>query len=152
MTGLLRELEPDPALEERVVSALAAAGLVRRRRPFAPVWLATAAALVLAISLMWWRGHQVERASNTYVMLLYKDSTYRFPPSGHMREREAEYARWADSLAVRGKLDRGGKLLGGDPDGLFIIRARSDSEAAAIAATCPHRKYGGRIEVRRYVE
>ncbi len=32
MTNLPRETQPDASLEERVVSALVAAGLVRRRR------------------------------------------------------------------------------------------------------------------------
>jgi hypothetical protein len=35
---------------------------------------------------------------------------------------------------------------------LFIIRAANDSDAARIAATCPHIKYRGHIEVRRFIE
>jgi hypothetical protein len=32
--------------------------------------------------------------------------------------------------------------------GLFIIRAASEAEALAIARTCPHLRYGGRVDVR----
>jgi hypothetical protein len=153
MMDLPRERQPDPALEERVVSALVASGLVRRQRPFAPIWLAAAAVLIMAISFSWWQARRAAPRGNTYVVLLYAGSTYRNPPLGHMGEREAEYARWADSLAKLGKLDLGGKLLGGvDPNGLFIIRAQNDSDAAAIAATCPHMKYGGHLQVRRFIE
>lgn len=153
MIDLPRERQPDPALEERVVSTLVASGLVRRRRSRAPIWLAAAAALVLAIGFSYWRTQHVAAPGNTYVMLLYLDSTYRFPAPGHGAERIAELSRWADSLAKRGQLDLGGHLVGSrDPGGLFIIRARSDSDAARIAASCPHLKYGGRVEVRRFIE
>lgn len=153
MTDLPRERAPNPALEDRVVSALVASGLVRPRRRRTPVWLATAAALLVAIGLSWWLARRPVQRADTYVLLLYMDSTYRLPAPGHLGEREAEYVRWADSLARRGQLDLGGKLLGkGTAAGLFIIHAPSDSAAAAIAATCPHLKYGGRIEVRHVVK
>jgi hypothetical protein len=153
MMDVPRERQPDPALEERVVSALVASGLVRRRRARAPIWLAAAAVLVLAMGLSYWRAQHVVAPGNTYVLLLYEDSTYRFAPPGQGAERVAELSRWADSLAKLGQLDLGGHLIGSrDPGGLFIIRAKSDSDAARIAASCPHRKYGGRVEVRRFIE
>jgi len=153
MMDLSQERPPDPALEERVVSALVAAGLVRRRRSRAPIWLAAAAVLVLAIGFSLWRTRHTVAPGNTYVLLLYEDSTYRFAPPGHGADRLAEMSRWADSLAKRGQLDVGGHLVGSTaPGGLFIIRAKSDSDAALIAASCPHVKYGGRVEVRRFIE
>lgn len=36
--------------------------------------------------------------------------------------------------------------------GYFIVRASSYEEAVEIARTCPHLKYGGRIEVRQVEE
>jgi len=151
MTGLTREQQLDAALEDRVVSKLVAAGLVRRRRAW-PVWAAAAAAVVvLAIGLSVFRPKHTLAPGNTYVLLLYPDSTYRFPPKGHGAERVAELVRWADSLYVAGKLERGGHLVGPGPvGGLFMIRAANDSDAARISATCPFTKYGGRLEVRRF--
>jgi hypothetical protein len=35
---------------------------------------------------------------------------------------------------------------------MFIIRAATDADAAKLAASCPHIKYGGHIEVRRFFE
>jgi hypothetical protein len=153
MTDLPRERQPDPALEARVVSTLVAAGLVRRRRAW-PVWLAAAAAVVvLAIGLSVLRSRHALAPGNTYVLLLYQDSTYRHAPPGHGAERVAELVRWADSLHAVGKLERGGHLVGPGPvGGLFLIRAANDADAARIAATCPFTKYGGRMEVKRFEE
>ena len=153
MTDLRRERQPDPALQERLVSTLLAAGLVRRRRAW-PAWVAAVAALVVvAIGVSVFRPSHTLAPSNTYVLLLYQDSTYRFAPKGHGAERVAELAAWADSLYAAGKLERGGHLVGPGPiGGLFMIRAANDSDAARIVATCPFTKYGGRVEVKRLEE
>jgi hypothetical protein len=153
MTDLPRERQPDPALKKRVVSALVAAGLVRRRRAWR-VWAAAAAAVVvLGVGVSVVRPRHTLAPGNTYVLLLYQDSTYRMPPKGHSAERVAEIVRWADSLHAVGKLERGGHLVGPGPiGGMFMIRAQSDSDAARIAATCPFTRYGGRQEVKRFEE
>jgi hypothetical protein len=153
MTNLPRQRQPDPALEERVVATLIAAGLVKRRRVW-PAWVAAAAAVVvLAIGLSVLRPKHTLAPGNTYVLLLYPDSTYRFPPKGHEAERVAELVRWADSLHAAGKFERGGHLVGPGPiGGLFLLRAASDSDAARMAATCPFTKYGGRVELKRFEE
>jgi hypothetical protein len=148
MKDLPLERDPDPALEDRVVRALVAAGQIRRPRPRA-LWFGLAAVAAALLAVLWPRPHKV---GETYVLLLHVDSLYHQPPPVELRRREAEYGRWADSLAALGKLDLEGKLLGqGSIDGMFIVRATSDSEAARIAATCPHYKYGGTVEVRRFV-
>jgi hypothetical protein len=154
MMDVQRDRQPDPALEERVVSALVASGLVRRRRSRTPIWLAAAAVLGLAIGFSVWHStRQAVAPGNTYVLLLYEDSTYHFAPPRRGTERVAELSRWADSLAKLGQLDLGGHLVGStNPGGLFLIRARSDSDAARIAASCPFLKYGGRVDVRRFIE
>jgi len=143
-----------PALEDRVVQALIAEGLIRRprrRMPWIVAAAAAAAALVLFLTHPWTRGHA---AGQTYVLLLSPGPGYLSPPPGGMEERRAEYGRWADSLYRLGKLDLEGHLEppGTVVDGMFIIRAVDDSDAARIAATCPHNKYHGHIEVRRFVE
>ena len=146
------ERQPDPALKQRVLSTLVAAGLVRRQRPWR-VWgvAAAAAAVVLAIGVSVYHPRQALAPGNTYVLLLDEDSTFHRPAEGKRRERRAELARWADSLD--GKFERAGQLIGPGSSigGLFMIRATSDSEARDIAATCPFNKYGGHIEVKRFV-
>lgn len=152
MMDLPRERQPDPALEDRVVWALAASGLIRPRSR-APIWLAAAVVLVLAVGLSLWRSRHVVAPGDTYVLLLNEDSGYRAAPRGQGAARLAEMTRWADSLAKLGELDLGGHLVGSArPDGLFIIRAPSDSDAARIAASCPFMKWGGHIDVRRFIE
>ena len=146
LSELPQERQPDPALEDRVVRAV----LGRRRLRW--TWIAAAAAAALLVMTHPWSP--ARGAGETYVLLLSPGSDYLAPAPGHMEERRAEYGRWADSLSRAGKLDLEGHLEppGDVVDGLFIIRAASDSDAARIAATCPHIKYRGHIEVRRFVE
>jgi hypothetical protein len=149
---LPRERQPDPALEERVVRAVYAPQ--RRRWWVSAAVTATAAALILVVARPQSLRHPwvvPADAGNQYVLLLEQGSEYQWPPASGMPRREHEYALWADSLARLGKLDRGGKLLPrGEISGLFIIRAADDADAARIAATCPHIKYGGHVEVKRF--
>lgn len=151
MRTLPREIQPDAALEERVVSRLVAAGLVRRHHAW-PVWVAAAAAVVaLALGVTVFRPMRSPAPGRTYVVLLYEDSTYRPLPAGHGAERVAVLSRWADSLDALGKYERAGRLVGPGPlGGLFMIRAADDADAARIAASCPFRKWGGRVEVKRF--
>jgi hypothetical protein len=144
LSELPRERQPDPALEDRVVRAV-----LGRRRHW--LWVGAAAAALLLTTHSW---SPTRAAGETYVLLLSPGPGYLAPPPGRLEERRAEYGRWADSLARAGKLDVEGHLEppGDVVDGLFIIRAASDSDAARIAATCPHTKYRGHIEVRRFVE
>ena len=150
MRNLPRETEPDAGLEERVVSRLVAAGLVRRRR-IRPWWLAVAAVIALAFGVTRFWAKQTPARGNTYVVLLYEDSTYRPAPAGHDAERVAVVARWADSLDTMGKFERAGRLRGPGPlGGLFIVRATDDADAARIAASCPFTKWGGHVEIKRF--
>jgi hypothetical protein len=150
MTNLPRETEPDAGLEERVVSRLVAAGLVRRRR-VRPWWLAVAAVIALAFGVTRFWPTQAPARGNTYVVLLYEDSTYRPAPAGHDAERVAVIARWADSLNTMGKFERAGRLRGSGPlGGLLIVRATDDADAARIAASCPFTRWGGHVEIKRF--
>jgi len=150
MTNLSQEAQPDSSLEERVLSTLVAAGLVRRRRVW-PLWVAAAAVIVLAFGVAVFRPEHPSAYGKTYAVLLYEDSTYRPAPPGHDAERVAVIAHWVDSLDAVGKVDRAGRLRGPGPlGGLIIIRAADDSEAARIAATCPFTQWGGHVEVKRF--
>ncbi len=141
----------DPALKQRVVSTLVAAGLVRRRRAWR-VWVAAAAAVVVVtIAMSVFRPRHPLTPRSTYVLLLDEDSTYHPAPQGRNGERVAELARWADSLDAAGKFERAGRLVGpGSIGGMFMVRAADDSDAERIAATCPFTQHGGRIVIKRF--
>jgi hypothetical protein len=150
MSNLPREAQLDSALEERIVSTLVAAGLVRRRRVW-PLWLAAAALIVLPFGVTMFRPKHTLAQGKSYAVLLYEDSTYRPTPPGHDAERVAVIARWADSLDTMGKLERAGRLRGPGPlGGMIIVRAADDAEAARIAASCPFTQWGGHVEVKRF--
>jgi len=148
LAELPRERQPDTSLEDRVVRAV----LGRRRHHW--IWVGVAAAAAASLLVMTHPWSPARATGQTYVLLLSPGPDYLTPAPGHFDERRAEYGRWADSLARLGKLDLEGHLEppGTVVDGLFIIRASNDSDAARIAATCPHIKYRGHIEVRRFIE
>jgi hypothetical protein len=151
MTSLPRETQPDPGLEERILSTLVATGLVRRRRVW-PAWVAVAAAVtVMVVGATMFRPTHRLAPGHTYVVLLYEDSTYRPAPAGHDAERVAVLARWADSLDALGQYERAGRLVGPGPlGGLFMVRAPDDAGAARIAASCPFTQWGGHVEIKRF--
>lgn len=160
---LFDDAAPPPSLRDRV---LRDAMPPLRKRVKWQVAMALAAALVLAfMGGRATRGQGGEATGSQYLLLLYEGAGYR--DDRPMQETVAEYARWADSLRGRRLLTRAHKLdeqqlalLGAqpareeaptqsEPTGLFIVRAESAAEAAAIARTSPHLKYGGRIVLRR---
>lgn len=151
MLNLPLETQPDPALEERVVSTLVAAGLVRRRAQW-PVWLSAAAAVTLLVyGATMLRPPRAVLHANMYAVLLYEDSTYRPAPPGHDPERVAVIAHWADSLDAVGRYVSAGRLTGPGPlGGMVIVRADDDADAARVAASCPFTQWGGHIEVKRF--
>lgn len=139
---------------------------------------AFAAALVLVALLTgYWAGarHSGARAAslladNTstepmFLLLLHVDSTFRGATSPAQAASMAhEYHRWAEGLAPMASVIDDEKLArdtarwlgpahvagaGGDQvDGFFLIHAKDLSTAQQVAATCPHLKYGGRVELR----
>jgi hypothetical protein len=154
---------PPPSLRDRV---LRDAMPPLKKRPRWQVALALAAALLLAfMGGRATRGESGEAEGAQYLLLLYEGAGYR--DDRPMQETVAEYARWADSLRGRRLLTRAHKLDDGqlallraqpavaeaptesEPTGLFIVRAESPEDAAAIARTSPHLKYGGRIVLRK---
>ncbi len=126
-------------------------------------WAAAAALFFAAGALVGQRGAGAPppAGGQLYALFLYEDSTFQVGvPEASL---VAEYSAWADSLRRRGALVAGEKLravagitLVGDtraasPDGLggfFIVRAAGEAEALALAASCPHLRYGGRIVLR----
>ena len=97
-----------------------------------------------------------------YVLLLYGD-TPGDTGAVHVA-REREYGRWASALGDGARWVGGHELhevvarLGGGGSapadtaservaGFFVIEARSREQAAEVARTCPHLRYGGRVVV-----
>jgi hypothetical protein len=104
-------------------------------------------------------------AGNRWLLLLYEDSTFHPAPLAREPDRVAEYRAWAERIgAVDGaELDPGAWLIESDgsarpPEqvdpawgrvaGYFVIGAAGPDQARAVAATCPHLKYRGRVILR----
>jgi len=169
---LQRDVPPPPHLKLRVLHSLRERRLLRSRgRP----WRALAA--TLAGIALFSTGVLVGRRSTApagapaqYILLLYEDSA--FVGAGSERDLVAEYTAWAAGWGERGlaisgeKLGSGASLLaaqgavvGVEPRdavadvgrlaGFFVIGAAGDSAALAVARSCPHLRYGGRIVLRR---
>jgi hypothetical protein len=109
-----------------------------------------------------------------YMLLLY-DTPNAFAQVSpeDMQKVIQEYSAWAGKLGQEGKLlggekltDEGGRVLrleGGKPKvtdgpysetkevigGYFVVQAKSYEDAVEIARSCPHARYGPKIEVRQ---
>jgi hypothetical protein len=167
LAGLPRELSPPAALEDRVVARLAGRELLARRT--ARRWLLPVAAALAGLAGGWLlRGLPAPpSAANDaplFLLLLSEE------PQTELSEAELVriYSAWGREQAAQGrmagarKLEDGGIVLaaGADgpaaalehdamtPTGFFLVRAASLAEAEAIARTCPHLRYGGRVTVR----
>jgi len=176
--ALPRKHPPTSLLEERIIGALKVKGLIRLT-PSLRIWTlpklagAFAAAAVL-IALGFGAGKWQSRSSMQtstqpmFIMLLYEAKG----ASRHEVDRVVEYTAWARTIARSNhmlggaKLQYDGKLMrsiaggrdvrdisthGGNEQiaGYFLIQAADYSEAEKIAASCPHLKYGGLIELRQ---
>lgn len=179
LRALARDGEPADELEDRVVRALAARGLVRRPVALRRFWPAAAAAIVaLAAGFLAGRAGVPAPAapgddpSPRFMLLLYDDPGRDATQTPEEARRiAAEYGAWAREL------DRDGRFVAGDPIhgearllrraggrvevfpaaapggevvvGYFMIRARDADEALEIARGCPHLAYDGSVLVRR---
>jgi len=173
LNALPREHTPPAHLEDRTVLTLQQRGVLQRRRAgdWKRVFTAAAAALVLlvggAAAGRWTASPAPEQPE---FLLLLRTGQEQAPGSEkEMMERVSEYSAWAraasrDGLLLTGeKLTDDGRLLSGSGvrameeelvgedaiQGYFLIRASDYPQAAAVASTCPHLRYGGEIELRR---
>jgi hypothetical protein len=151
-----------PALKPAVVRRLSALGLLApSTRLRAAVWGPWAAAAVLAvIAFGLGRGLGVERRSGTesstrYVLLLTGAGSTTPEENA---ARRLEYGVWLAGLQRRGMLADGAELVGTRHElpeegrnepvvGYFVINARDESEALAIARGNPHLRHGGGVTV-----
>ena len=170
----LRDLgagSPPVELEARVSAALRADGLIRRGRPLSWRLLGLAA----AASLLFVAGVGTQRylvgalpavaaaSGDRYLLLLLEPAGAVLEPAVEAA-RVQEYSEWAGGLAARGLLQAGEKLAdGGDVvgapvpagptptervTGFFIVLVDTEEAALDVAATSPHVRHGGRVEVR----
>jgi hypothetical protein len=165
------ELERQGELEDRVVAALRAEGLLRAPRRSSR-YLSLAASLILVFVAGALAGRFAPRpvASEDprpqFVLLLEEGKEF-----DASQDHVAEYAAWARALGADGRIVAGEKLKDdavvlssqnaavtierarvtsneAAPRGYFVIRARDLDEAIAVAKECPHLKHGGRISLR----
>jgi hypothetical protein len=164
------EFDRQNELEDRVVAALRAEGVLRAPRRTSRN-RAVAASLILFIAgaatgRFAPRPPAAEDPRPQFVLLLQEGKEF---DAGE--DHVAEYAAWARSLGAGGRIVAGEKLkddavvlssrdagvaietetVASDevaPRGYFVIRARDLDEAIAIAKDCPHLKHGGRISLR----
>lgn len=169
LEALRTDQTPPDALEVAVVGALAQRGLVRRAPVPRARWSQVAAAIAAAACLFGAGllfGSRTGRSPGAtslprYLLLLEGADT--LTPQEEAG-RVVEYRTWARREAGAGRLILGEKLepaartLGAAPArsaggeairGFFIIAAKDDTEALAIARGCPHIAHGGRVVVRR---
>jgi hypothetical protein len=101
---------------------------------------------------------------STFLLLFHVDSSFRRGQTPAAAAAIlADYERWSGPLSRQGTLIGGEKLTdstawfgpvhevsarGDHLAGFMVIRARDRAAAESIAASCPHLKYGGRIELR----
>lgn len=171
--ALPKTADPPPALEEAVVRALRAHGVLASKRSWrAPALLAAGVAL-FAAGLAVGRVPPKQVPYGTRYLLLLFDDTAAAPTDE--AARVAEYRVWVRSLAHPGTIVRGDKLAPearvltkdangvsatelaaeaprGVLGGLFVVEAKSWDEAVSLAKTCPHLAHGGRVVVRKVEE
>ena len=168
-----REALPPADLKDRVIATLSERGLLRRTSG-ARRWIGLIAAAIVLFAAGLLAGHRSPTAGPVdteprFVLLLYEDSAYHRDMS--QQAAMAEYAAWARSVRGNGQViagtpldprswvlhpsgqdvdvqPRGVNAEAGTMSGFFIIEASSETEALAIARTCPHLRHGGRIAVR----
>ena len=150
---------PAPDVRPRVIGRLRALGLLTSRPRGARHWAPWAAAAVFAIvGFLAGRGNPPapaveERGGTKYVLLLTGGAS---ATSEENAARRHEYGAWLGDLRKRGVSADGAELVGARHEfpegrreepvvGYFVVAARDESEAIAVARANPHLRYGGGV-------
>lgn len=145
LASLARELPPPPGLDDRVVAALRADGLLSppARRGFAAFGLAAAAALALFVGgglLGRWSARPAPRPEPaerrpTFALFLYEDAAFQVASAEELPARVQEYVAWGRDLGPRGRTVGGSKL--GDDGGGVVLDGTAPGTPAARAVPDP---------------
>ncbi len=164
--NLPTDLPPPGEARERIVSALAARGLLQPPglvRPSRIAALLAAAAALFAAGLLTGRHAPAPLSHGAPRFVLFLSSLPGESAAGEPA-RVDEYRKWAADLRGHGRLISGEKLRtgarlldaqkgagamsAGDVSGFFVVEAADIDQAVAVARTCPHLRHGGRITIR----
>lgn len=172
---LINNAIPPKALEQKIVDQLVEKGEIKRENHMHLVLkrLAVAAVLILLFGLGFYAGKFAVLFQGhsdipvAYMLLLHEDSD--FIP-GDPDERFSEYAQWMFGTAQRGIPINGQEMapeasyvlspnqyvdVPSDQEskitGYFVVSTTSIEQAVEVAQTCPHVKYGGKIEVKKII-
>jgi len=173
LAGARTDRTPPPDLESVTLAALRSRGAFPgARRSRARTRLVQAVVVVAALAGGVWigemRGSRPASRGPRFLLLVYLNPEYQATDAAGDVVREAEYSAWAQALAREGHLLIGNKVAWGGVEfrpnrpqtelaamptsdearGLFVIVAPNEQAALAIARTCPHLKYGGRMVLR----
>ncbi len=169
--NLPKKADLNPALREKTVQKLKSDGMIRA----VPVkrnglrWAASVAASILlfisGLKIGQWSViiEPVDDEINPalgYAILLYEDEQFI---QGEPLARAEEYGDWMRSVSGQGYYIRGQELSDESSAinlptttehvlrGYFLLEAHSLEEAIGLVETIPHVKYGGGVEVKKFV-
>jgi hypothetical protein len=173
LKSLPGELLPPPQLERIVLQSLRDKGLVRQKPGTSILKFAAVAACCVFFFLGGvlfnkerTASSSVSMSENTFAFFLMEDENYQSPKSDHELQQRIElYRNWGVQLRQKGVILSGTKLQDerhilnntGEESrlqneaiaGYFLIDTKDMNQALEIARTCPHLRFGGRIEVRQ---
>ncbi len=150
---------PAPEVKPRIIGRMRALGLLASRPGGVRAWAPWAAAAVFAV-IGFLAGRAVPSAPSeevrggTKYVLLLTGAASATPEENAARRHE--YGAWLGDLQQRGVSADGAELVGarhefpeGRPNepvvGYFVVAARDESEAVAIARANPHLRHGGGV-------
>ncbi len=176
--ALSRERSAAASLEERIISALKAKGLIRLTSSpqiwtmprLAGAFAAATVLLALGFGLGKWQSRVPSQQPHRNMFVLFLYDAPETPPDD--MSKVVEYGNWARAISksermitgeklkdngrflrnVRGQLEIREVREAGESNvlgGYFLIEAENYDEAIKVAASCPHLKYGGLIELRQ---
>lgn len=172
--ALRREVPPPPEMEGEILARLSREGLLAprgfpRRWVFPIATAAAAATFVIGLAVGGARRQPAAPVSaGPRYVLFVESSAGQALSAEEIAGRVQEYRGWSLRMRAQGhglggeKLAAGGWSLDGgaavplpppadgfQTGGYFLLTARDDAEAVAIARTHPHLKHGGRMVLRR---
>ena len=163
---LPKEADLNPALRKKIINKLKSDGMIYPDRVNKnwQLWTASMAASILFFITGFLVGkkslNEKINPAFGYAILLYEDEQFI---KGEPLARATEYRDWMLSVSSQGFYIKGQELseessvinLSGSDgrvlSGYFLMEANSLEEAVGLAETIPHVKYGGGVEVKKFV-